>query len=101
VADAVVAEEDKSKKDRKDRKKAKAGKFKGGGPFSNGDQVDVIEPPSVSVARAISERLDIETRVTVLGHLQRGGVPTPCDRILATRFGSHAAELLAEGTYNR
>jgi len=56
---------------------------------------------SSSVAKAISRRLGIETRVTVLGHLQRGGVPTPFDRILATRFGTHAAELLAEGKYNR
>jgi 6-phosphofructokinase 1 len=56
---------------------------------------------SSAVAKAISRRLGIETRVTVLGHLQRGGVPTPFDRILATRFGAHAAELLAEGKYNR
>jgi 6-phosphofructokinase 1 len=37
----------------------------------------------------------------VLGHLQRGGVPTPFDRVLATRFGTYAAEMLAEGAYNR
>jgi 6-phosphofructokinase 1 len=43
----------------------------------------------------------METRVTVLGHLQRGGIPTPYDRILATRFGTHAAEMLAEGVYNQ
>jgi 6-phosphofructokinase len=55
---------------------------------------------SSAVAKAISRRLGIETRVTVLGHLQRGGVPTPYDRILATRFGTHAAELLAQGKYN-
>jgi 6-phosphofructokinase 1 len=55
---------------------------------------------SSSVAKAISHRLGIETRVTVLGHLQRGGIPTPFDRILATRFGTHAAEMLAEGLYN-
>jgi 6-phosphofructokinase 1 len=53
------------------------------------------------VAKAIARRLDIETRVTVLGHLQRGGIPTPYDRILATRFGTYAAEMLAEGKYNR
>ncbi|GIW79710.1 MAG: ATP-dependent 6-phosphofructokinase [Gemmatales bacterium] len=53
------------------------------------------------VAQEISENLGIETRVTVLGHLQRGGVPTPFDRILATRLGTHAVELLAEGKYNR
>jgi 6-phosphofructokinase 1 len=61
----------------------------------------VEERPSLAVARAILDRLDIDTRVTVLGHLQRGGVPTALDRILATRFGTHAAEMLAEGKYNR
>lgn len=55
---------------------------------------------SSSVAKKISRRLGIETRVTVLGHLQRGGIPTPFDRVLATRFGTHAAEMLAEGSYN-
>jgi 6-phosphofructokinase 1 len=59
------------------------------------------ERPSSRVARAITQRLGIDTRVTVLGHLQRGGVPTPFDRILATRFGTHAADMLAEGVYNR
>jgi hypothetical protein len=39
--------------------------------------------------------------ITVLGHLQRGGIPTPFDRVLATRFGTHAAEMLAEGKYNQ
>ena len=53
-----------------------------------------------AVATEISQRLGIETRVTVLGHLQRGGIPTPFDRILATRFGTHAAEMLADGVYN-
>jgi 6-phosphofructokinase 1 len=38
-------------------------------------------------------RIDHEVRVTVLGHLQRGGSPSPFDRILGTRFGVHAAEL--------
>jgi phosphofructokinase-like protein len=56
---------------------------------------------SSAVAKAISRRLGMETRVTVLGHLQRGGVPTPFDRILATRFGTHAAEMLTRGEYNR
>ena len=42
-----------------------------------------------------------EVRVTVLGHLQRGGGPTASDRVLATRFGAHAAELCAEGRFGR
>ena len=53
------------------------------------------------VAKAISQRLGMETRVTVLGHLQRGGIPTPFDRVLATRFGTFAAEMLSEGKYNQ
>jgi len=43
----------------------------------------------------------LETRATVLGHLQRGGTPTPYDRILATRFGVGATELIASGQFNR
>jgi 6-phosphofructokinase 1 len=42
-----------------------------------------------------------EVRVIVLGHLQRGGTPTAADRLLATRFGAHAAELCAEGRFGR
>jgi phosphofructokinase-like protein len=42
-----------------------------------------------------------ETRVTVLGHVQRGGTPTARDRILATRFGLKAADLVEEGKFGR
>jgi len=42
-----------------------------------------------------------EVRVTVLGHLQRGGTPTAADRLLATRFGAHAAELCARRRFGR
>jgi 6-phosphofructokinase 1 len=40
-----------------------------------------------------------ETRVVVLGHLQRGGAPTPADRVLATRFGAKAVELVRSGQF--
>ncbi len=53
------------------------------------------------LAREIEQRTGFETRVTVLGHVQRGGVPTPRDRVLATRFGLKAADLAIEGTYGR
>jgi 6-phosphofructokinase 1 len=49
------------------------------------------------VARTIEEGTGLETRVTVLGHLQRGGSPTAYDRILATRFGVAAAECACRG----
>jgi 6-phosphofructokinase 1 len=39
--------------------------------------------------------------VTVLGHVQRGGSPTPFDRILGTRLGVHATDLVARGQFNR
>jgi len=51
------------------------------------------------VARAIEDRTLFETRVTVLGHVQRGGTPTPFDRVLATRFGVAAADLAAGGEH--
>lgn len=41
----------------------------------------------------------METRVTVLGHLQRGGSPTPFDRLLGTRYGAHAVRILMEGKF--
>ena len=64
-------------------------------------KAEFVGPVSTRVAQEISECLGIETRVTVLGHLQRGGIPTPFDRVLATRFGTYAAEMLAEGKYNQ
>ncbi len=48
------------------------------------------------VARKVTEDTGLETRVAVLGHLQRGGAPSPFDRILATKFGSLAAQLVAQ-----
>jgi len=60
-------------------------------------------PGSVAntIAFAIREMLHKEIRVTVLGHVQRGGSPTPFDRILATRMGVYAADLAARGEFNR
>lgn len=51
------------------------------------------------VAQEIEEATGKETRVTVLGHLQRGGSPTAYDRILATRYGIGAINLAAEGRF--
>jgi 6-phosphofructokinase 1 len=51
------------------------------------------------VAREIAERLGVETRVTVLGHIQRGGSPTAFDRIIGTRFGIRALDLVREGRF--
>jgi ATP-dependent phosphofructokinase / diphosphate-dependent phosphofructokinase len=52
------------------------------------------------IAHIINQELDIETRCTVLGHLQRGGTPTSYDRLLSLRFGSAAVRTLAAGIQN-
>jgi 6-phosphofructokinase 1 len=53
------------------------------------------------LAQDIEERTGFETRVTVLGHVQRGGSPTPRDRVLATRYGLKAADLVHERGFGR
>ena len=53
------------------------------------------------VAREIQERSGFETRVVILGHLQRGGAASAFDRILATRFGVKAVELCEAGEFGR
>jgi 6-phosphofructokinase 1 len=53
------------------------------------------------VARQIEEQTGMETRATVLGYVQRGGIPSASDRVLATSLGTAAAKLLAEGKYGR
>lgn len=52
-----------------------------------------------AIGREIERLTEFETRVTVLGYLQRGGTPSAADRVLATRFGVAAADLAAAGTY--
>jgi phosphofructokinase-like protein len=54
-----------------------------------------------ALAQEIEERTGYETRVTVLGHVQRGGTPTPRDRVLGTRYGLKAADLVLEGRFGQ
>jgi ATP-dependent phosphofructokinase / diphosphate-dependent phosphofructokinase len=53
------------------------------------------------IAQEITGRLGVETRVTILGHVQRGGSPTAFDRILATRFGIRAVDLIRDGAFGQ
>lgn len=53
------------------------------------------------IAKRIYKRTGMETRETILGYIQRGGTPSPLDRILATEYGSHATELIAKQQYGR
>lgn len=54
-----------------------------------------------ALAKEIQEKTGVESRATVLGHIQRGGEPCAFDRILASRMGYHAVELLEQGIGNR
>ncbi len=57
--------------------------------------------PGNFIARRISELTRLETRETVLGYIQRGGTPSPMDRVLATRYGAYAAELIQNNDFGK
>ncbi len=65
-----------------------------------GEFVERLGGVAALVATDLERLTGKETRSVVLGHLQRGGAPTSFDRILATRFGARAVELLMEGTFD-
>lgn len=67
--------------------------------LENGVRV-VQEPMASRIAREIQQRTGIEARVTSLGHVQRGGGPSPTDRLLCSRLGTKAGQLLARGVYD-
>jgi 6-phosphofructokinase 1 len=54
-----------------------------------------------ALAEELEQRTGYETRVTVLGHVQRGGTPTATDRVLATRYGIKAYEMARAGEFGR
>lgn len=59
------------------------------------------EKPGYYIAQEISRRTGLESRETILGYIQRGGSPSPMDRVLATRYGAYAVELIAEGNFGQ
>ncbi len=59
------------------------------------------EGGSQKIADRITEEIGLDTRVTILGHIQRGGQPNARDRVTASRMGRHAVEILRDGKCNR
>lgn len=55
----------------------------------------------IEMAKEIEAKTGIESRATILGHVQRGGSPTVRDRVVASEMGGHAVELLIQGKENR
>ncbi|MBL28605.1 MAG: 6-phosphofructokinase [Rhodospirillaceae bacterium] len=76
---------------------------------AQGDSVTQIDPTGRTryggighyLAGRIGEMTGAETRVTVLGHVQRGGTPSPLDRVIASAFGVNAVDLIAKERFNR
>lgn len=85
---------------------AEGAKPKNGGLVTKGKDIKRTDPVQLGgigevVAKKISENTGLETRYTVLGHLQRGGSPTPYDRILSTKFGTNAIQLVIKRKFGR
>ena len=76
-------------------------------PYSIVVVAEGIKNPNkdISVAQYLSKRIaeltGLETRETVLGYLQRGGTPSPMDRVLATRYGTAAADMIAQRDFGK
>jgi len=86
VAEGALSIEEESM-DKKDRKKYRT---------------ETVYPSiAYRVAREIEAETGMDTKATVLGYVQRGGIPSASDRVLATSLGTAAAELLARGEYGR
>jgi 6-phosphofructokinase 1 len=88
----MQAAEDKLKqaKDKAEKKKAE------------GEAVEVrarMAGGTIRLSRQLEELTGLESRVTILGHVQRGGTPSAADRLLATRLGTACAALINEGAY--
>jgi 6-phosphofructokinase 1 len=66
---------------------------------AHGDRAERLGGIGAQVCEAVARETGKETRSVVLGHLQRGGAPTSFDRILATRFGGKAVELIRSGEF--
>ncbi len=97
-AEAAAKEKGKEKEKVKDSggKKGKDGKKKGKEKESAVAGEGHESGRALALARQLEERTGLESRVTILGHLQRGGTPSAADRFLATRLGTAAADLVAE-----
>ena len=68
---------------------------------TSADGIRLVQESKAScIARQLQQLTGVEARVTSLGHVQRGGQPTPFDRLLCTRLGTAAGQLLARGKYN-
>jgi len=96
VAEGAISKEQAKEPELKTKKKKSSKSVR----ITDEGMLLVSESKACRIAREIQQASGLEVRVTSLGHVQRGGVPTPTDRLLCTRLGTKAGELIAEGVYN-
>lgn len=96
----MMAENEERESKKKKKKKKKKDKEKDAYVDLPDGPVLVQEPVASRIARRLQKLTGVEARVTSLGHVQRGGAPTATDRLLATRLGTKAGQLLADGVYD-
>ncbi|QYM77635.1 6-phosphofructokinase [Horticoccus luteus] len=104
VAEGIVSREEakaRAAMDRMARRAAKETRIVSGATGGGLEGVHLVQESVASrLARQLQQLTGVEARVTALGHVQRGGTPTAFDRLLCTRLGTKAGELLAERRYN-
>jgi 6-phosphofructokinase 1 len=91
AADGEVAVKEKKKDGAKPKDKGKSEPAAAASPAAEGK--------TLQLARRLEELTGLETRVTILGYLQRGGTPSAADRLLATRLGTACADVIARGEF--
>jgi len=104
VAEGAISREDheaalKTQTPKKKKADPKGDKKESKTPASGSDNELVYAERTLRLAKRLEILTGLESRVTILGHLQRGGAPSAADRILATRLGTACADLIHEGVY--
>jgi 6-phosphofructokinase 1 len=101
VAEGAVSQAEAARRDKPEKQERRDKKERRRDSATAPDGVRLVQESKAScIARQIQQLTGAEARVTSLGHVQRGGQPTPFDRLLCTRLGTAAGELLAHGKYN-
>lgn len=87
----------KEEKDKAARKAAKQARKAAKAEIAEIEAERAVSTPKLT--RQLEERTGLESRVTILGHVQRGGIPSPADRLLATRLGAATAKFIEDRYY--
>jgi len=100
VAEGALSLEDLAQAEKAQKGKTKRQKTAGGSTRRDLDSLEMAQGHNtLNIAKQLESLTGLESRVTILGYLQRGGTPSADDRILATRLGTACADLIREDVY--